>query len=115
MKLLKRIKNALGALTNDNFVTDAFVKQSYKECEIGNALVLMQMLSRRYFSRNISDPNARDARQQMYISVFSDPSVILQSVHNGKPSVIYDCASEEDFQLLLSQDIKNLNTQDNEH
>lgn len=109
MKLLKRIKNAWGALTNDDFVTNAFIKQSFKECEIGNAFVLMQILSRRYFSKHISDPNARDARQQMYISIFSDPSVILQSVHDGKPTVIYDCASEADLELLKSQDIETSN------
>lgn len=108
MKLLKRIKSAWGALTNDDFVTHAFIEQSFEECKIGNAFILMQMLSRRYFSENINDPNARDARRQMYISILTDPSVILQSIHDGKPTVIYDCASEEDLQTLLSQDIENV-------
>lgn len=51
---------------------------------------------------------SRIARLQMIQSVLSDPSVILQSIHDGKPSVIYDCASMEDFQILLSQDIENV-------
>lgn len=58
------------------------------------------------------------ARHQMIESVLYDRSIILQSVTDyeeypslGKdlPTVIYDCASEEDFHLLLSQDIETSN------
>ena len=108
MKLLKRIKNAWGALTDDDFVRRSFITQDWREGKVGNVLILLKFLSYRYFSEYISDPNASAARIQMFNSILTDPSVILQSIHDGKPTVIYDCSSEEDLQTLLSQDIENV-------
>lgn len=60
-----------------------------------------------YAAEAFDDIPSRVARLQMIDSVLADPSVILQSIRNGEPTIIQDCASEEDLQLLLSQDIEN--------
>lgn len=49
------------------------------------------------------------ARAEMMQSVLFDESVVLQSIHGGEPTVIYDCETEADFELLKSQDIETYN------
>lgn len=55
------------------------------------------------------DEKSAAARIEMMMSVLYDKSVILQSIHDGKPTVIYDCGSEADFELLKSQNIETNN------
>lgn len=106
MKLLKRIKMAWKALTARHGILLTYKNEQLSEKELlSNGI---EELAIDYFANLDIDMLSRIARLQMIQSVLSDPSVILQSIHDGKPSVIYDCASREDFQLLLSQDIENV-------
>lgn len=112
-KLIKRIKTAWSALTSDNTVFLAIDSNGKKLEEKDIFFSALCQLSREYFSCIFDDFDVYFSRLEMMDSVLGDPSVILQSIHDGEPTFIYDCASEDDFQLLLSQDIENVKDQDN--
>lgn len=65
-----------------------------------------------YFANLDIDMLSRIAHLQMIQSVLSDPSVILQSIHDGRPTVIYDCESQADLELLKSQEVETNNSHD---
>lgn len=110
LKIRERLKAAWVALTAGRyFYSSAKANRTDEELLEGTIIKAALMLMIRHLIADNKEGHRKHvARFQMIEAILQDPSVILQSIHDGKPTVIYDCASEEDIDTLLTQDIETI-------
>lgn len=110
LKIRERLKAAWVALTAGRyFYSSAKANRTDEELLEGTIIkAALMLMIRHLIADNKEGYRKHAARFQMIEAILQDPSVILQSIHDGKPTVIYDCASEEDIDTLLTQDIETI-------
>ena len=110
LKIRERLKAAWVALTAGRyFYSSAKANRTDEELLEGTIIkAALMLMIRHLIADNKEGYRKHVARFQMIEAILQDPSVILQSIHDGKPTVIYDCASEEDIDTLLTQDIETI-------
>ena len=105
-QLLNRIKDAWCILTSRRnfcvFFTD-YKTVSYENTYVDLRCFILRAVDQLYRSGGYTESDF--ARYQMIESILNERSVILLSIPGDIPTITYDCASDEDFQVLAAVNI----------